>query len=265
MTADIRFLKPPEPGAPARWRAVTRHGWLGALGLLPVADRELLNVAHHAPLVVLCGVGEPCVQMLLHPDLLRRAPVDRLGRWRPAYRPMALRALPFLLLDPAASEMRTAIIGGIPDDELGAPSPYFGDAGLHSEGPDVALRTLVQLHEGARTLGGAAEALLAAGLLSPLTLAGEAGRFFASMELLVPDTRKIQALTPARTAALMRNGRLPLDLVFASHFSTRLLSASVRPAGEPAAAGSGLSLEFDGIAAEVELPDVGLDVSGLFS
>jgi SapC len=265
MSTDLNFVPPPEPGDALRFRPVLRHGWLGSLGIMPIADRELLNIAHHAPLVVVCGVGEPSVQALVRDDLTLLPAVDRTGRWRPVYQPLALRALPFLLLDPAGAERRPALISGIPDSALGAPVPFHGDFGARRPEAALALHHLEPLHAGARALGAAAETLLAAGLLAPIRLAGEAAIFFDSMELMTPDPRRIASITPARAAALGRHGRLALDLLMAAHFSTRLLVPAARPLAVSPSLQSGLALDLEPAPAEIDAPGVGFDDSPLFS
>jgi SapC len=265
MTPGLRFLPPPTAGEEARWRPVTRFAWLNGLGIMPIADRELLNVAHHAPIVIVCGVGDPSVHLLLRSELVTAPTVDRVGRWRPVYRPLALRGFPFLLLDPASPDMRAALIAGVPDAELGAAVPYFTSSGARQPEAAGAMQHLAQLHAGARRLAGAAETLLGAGLLSPLGFEGEAAQFFDSMELMIPDPQKFAALSPARTAALARDGRLALDLLIASHFSARLLAAAVRRVPEPLNAPAGLSLDLDPSPAEIDMPGLGLDDSPLFS
>jgi hypothetical protein len=265
MNAALTFVRPPEAGDAQRFRPVLRHGWLDGLGIMPIADRELMNVAHHAPIVIVCGVGEPSAQALVRDDLTLSPAVDKAGRWRPVYKPLALRALPFLLLDPAGDDRREALISGIPDAALGAPVAFHAESGARRPEATVALQHLAPLHAGARALGAAAEALLASGLLAPLRLSGEAAQFFDSMELLTPDPKRLAALPPSRTAALARNGRLTLDLLVAAHFSARLLAHAVRPLIDAPSPQSGLAMDLDPAPADIDAPGLGLDESPLFS
>jgi SapC len=269
MNPGIRFSLPPDVSGTspeARWRNVLDYGWLDELGIMPVADRELLNMAHHTPLVVVLGAGEPSVQALVRSDLLLQSPVDKQGRWRPAYRPLALRALPLLLLDPAGDTMRTALITGIAESRLGPPLPYLDPTGARRPEVAAALGQLTHLRSGAKALAAAAETLLGAGLLAKLGVEGEAAQFFSSMELMVPDAAKLAALAPTQTAALARDGRLALDLLTASHFSSRLLNSRARRTAEkPVPATSCLSLDLDAAPVEIDAPGLGLDQSALFS
>jgi hypothetical protein len=265
MSVALTFVRPPEARDAQRFRPVLRHGWLDDLGIMPIADRELMNVAHHAPIVVVCGVGEPSAQALVRDDLTLVPAVDKAGRWRPVYKPLALRALPFLLLDPASDDRREAMIAGIPETALGAPVAFHAESGARRPEATLALQHLPPLHAGARALGRAAEALLAAGLLAPLRLVGEAAQFFDSMELLTPDPKRLAGLSPSRAAALARNGRLALELLITAHFSARLLPPAVRPLTDAPSPQSGLSLDLDPAPAEVDAPGLGLDESPLFS
>jgi hypothetical protein len=209
----------------ARWSRPRRLDFFDRLPTAPVADSELLNLAHHCPLVVVSGPKGPRVAVLLDPRLSRSDPLGKDGAWRFPYCPMALRCLPFWPGQrPSDVDIAVDIALQHPEASLplressGAPSNAF-----------AAVMTLVErLQEGMARLDAAANLLLAADLLAPVVVDRGDGEAEPTTYLTVaPD--KVRDLSPARAAALAAQRCLPLELVAACLFSHRHLAPRVKP------------------------------------
>ncbi len=261
----LRWLEDEPDG---EWPQTQRVDRFGRMGLMPVAEREILNLSHHAPLAVALGVGAPHVVALIDPDLLSTPCIDGQGRWLPSYQPLALRCLPFYLADPAGERPRRALLEDLSDPADAKIRRYRDAGGALSPAYRRAIDGLEQLAAGARRLRQAAEALLAADLLEPLRFEGGAGQHFASASLMAADPARFIALNPLRTRLLAREGMLALDLMTASYFSLRLLRPGTRRRDRPTPApraDSGLSLDPGLEPLDLAGVDVALDDSALFS
>jgi hypothetical protein len=261
----LRWLEDEPDG---EWPQTQRLDRFGRLGLMPVADREILNLSHHAPLAVALGVGAPHVVALIDPDLLSAPCIDAHGRWLPSYQPLALRCLPFYLADPAGERPRRALLEGLSDPADAQTLRYREAGGGLTPAYRRAIDGLDQLAIGARRLRQAAETLLAADLLEPLRFEGAAGQHFASAALMAADPARLIALSPLRTRLLAREGMLALDLMTASYFSLRLLRPGTRRRDLPVPAlrpDSGLALDPGLEPLDLGGAEVVLDDSALFS
>lgn len=258
----IRF-EPVRESTVERWSKPKRFDFLHRLPVVPIADTELLHLSHYCPAVIALADDGPRVLILLDPAMLLYAPVDKNGRWRAPYAPIAIRSLPFWPGD-KLSEIHVApeLVSDTADasfallDDSGDPSKQFGAVAAWIE----------RLQLGMRRLSEATKVLIAADLLAPLVVNQpgmsepvETGYFTVSFE-------KLRALSATRMAAFTADRCLPLDLVTACVFSRRLLARRVTSrkieAEGPWSPGSN-ERDFDFIKA-FDI-DLGLDTSPLFS
>ncbi|MCA0399828.1 MAG: SapC family protein [Proteobacteria bacterium] len=246
------------------WTPLTHYLPLMPITALPVADSEILHLAHYLPLGIHLGgdsAARPMVSALLHPEFGKSLPLGLDGRWQAPYAPIALRTLPFRL-DSKEKCLFSPMLAAL-----------CGDATLHAESspgtPSPAFRQIMdllkRLEYGVRRLSDAASLLMAADLLVPLEeLPHKSGERF-----LVVSADRLARLDNTRVAGLTAMGMLPMELAAACLFSLRHLSRRVvdedgryRSAGrtafrpEPAPAHDGFSILGQ---------NFGLDESPLFS
>ena len=91
------------------WQRPPSFAFATTLAHLPLADSEVLQTAHHLPIVVAETDDGLHVVALLHAGLTRIPPVGEDGRWRRSYMPIALRCLPFRLASPPGASPRLEI------------------------------------------------------------------------------------------------------------------------------------------------------------
>jgi hypothetical protein len=244
------------------WRRPLRYGWLDRVGALPIADTELLNLAHHCPIAVHVDGGAPVVVCLLHSDLLRSPRIGRDGRWQLQYQPLALRTLPFRARN-VAGERIIEVARELAQSPDGAePMAMFTGSGEATREYATLLSLLEVMSRGRERLADAARLLIAADILVPLEgYASESGLMVVSSDLLFQ-------LAAPRAAALTADACLAFDLAAACLFSQRWLAEGVignhRPAEiETVPIVRETMLEF-GLRGALEQPLV-LDESALFS
>jgi hypothetical protein len=222
MQEPIRFHPVCNSGV-ERWSKPRRFDFLDRLPVAPIADTELLHLAHYCPVVISLTDDGPRVLILLDPALMLTAQADRSGRWRPPYVPIALRGLPFW---PGTKPAEVHVA-----PELVAEAGDEGFALLDASGdPSEQFATIVawieRLQLGMRRLSEAVKVLVAADLLTPLEVQRTGVPEPTGYLTVSPD--KLNALSNARVAALTTDRCLPLDLAAACLFSRRLLARQVR-------------------------------------
>jgi hypothetical protein len=258
MTPPLRFER---LEGVARWSRPRRLDFFDRLPTAPIADSEVLNLAHHCPIVLVSGPRGPRVAVLLDSRLARSDPLGKDGAWRFPYCPMALRCLPFWPGQrPSDVDIAVDIALRHPEASLplrepsGEPSNAF-----------AAVMTLVErLREGMARLDAAANLLLAADLLVPIAWHDDDGSPEATAYLTVAEDR-VLGLSPARAAALAELRCLPLELATACLFSQRHLAARAKPWSD--AAGSSRMPPPRAAEGGVDMlePHMALDQSPLFS
>jgi hypothetical protein len=206
------------------WRAPLRIRFADEICAVPLADTELLNLAHYLPIGIELRPEGPLVVALLHSAAVRTSPFNEQGTWRWPYQPMALRTLPFRTERGSGNEISLEILSGMDRADLGPPLAYKADDGSDTEEFAAILKLLARIKAGSGRLAAAAERLIAADLLTPLAAVnGFVEQPFAN-DILVCDPGRLAALTPLRAATLAGENFSTLDLAIASHFSQRLLS-----------------------------------------
>lgn len=259
---DMHFV-PVEAAGVTGWGRPQRLDQIDRLGFLPVADTELLNLAHHCPIAIQLNSGSPSVVCLLGEAFLRESRVNGEGRWLAPYMPLALRSLPF----------RSRLVKGqrvveiAPD--LAAPAepaalPLLEADGTPGKDYAAVLAMLGVIERGAARLADAARLLLAADLLIPLGREAEG----SAEGLMVMSGERLEALPPLRAAALAADRCLAFDLAAASLFSRRWLAEGLvhdRPVEVAAAAPAPPLVMLDqGLRDAIDQPLM-LDASPLFS
>lgn len=224
LAQDTILFEPLGPRAVARWSRPRRFDFLDRLPTAPVADTELLHLSHYCPTVISLTDEGPLVRILLDPAMLVSAAVDKEGRWRPPYSPMALRSLPFW---PGMSPDEIHVASELADDETGERYALRDTTGDPSEQFAIVLAYIDRLRQGMRRLSEAAKLLVAADLLTPLVVREPGMQNVMQTDYFTVSPEKLTALPPARAAALTSDRCLPLDLVTACLFSKRLLARHI--------------------------------------
>jgi hypothetical protein len=254
-----RFV-PARPDPARSWRRPVQVGRLAALTHVPIAETEILQLSHVVPIVIEAAGDVPRVVALLDPRLQKLSPFDAAGKWRHAYQPLGLRALPFRLSGSAAEGLQLEELAGVPDDLLQPPQPFIGTDGRISRPFKEVLAILQRIRDGAERLREAAERLIAADLLRPLDAESD-----ALDGMMVCDTARLSALSKLRTATLSKGGYLALDLAIASHFSTRLLIDRFRQQPGEAQINGGRMVNSHEPVLDLNATGAGVDQSALFS
>lgn len=223
MAEPVRFV-PVRESSVERWSKPQRFDFLRRLPTAPIADTELLHLSHYCPIVIERTDDGPSVRVLLDPDMTGAPPIDKEGRWRPRYSPIALRTLPFWPGEPpeqiaVAPELFEAEHEGFAlRDSAGKPSEQFA----------LIVASINRLRQGMTRLDRAAKVLIAADLLTPL-LVDRAGEPSLETCYLTLSMGRFRMLAPEQAAALSVDHCLPLDLAAACAFSQRLLATEIGP------------------------------------
>ena len=256
--AGIQFVRVTDAGC-TTWSRPGRFTFLDTLVIAPVADSELLHLAHYAPIAILFGKGGPEVVLILHSSLRNSALTNAEGRWNPPYAPIAIRCLPF----------RNAVSGDEPEfapdlcDPAGEHFRFVAPDGKPTAEFSQMLELLQRLGRGRIRTGNAAKLLLAADVLVPIQPLAEN----PELELATVSSEKLHQLSTKRAASLTADMNIAFELAAALVFSQRWLppNSIVEPAPEireevrpPQAAGN--YLPDDGMNEPVLMDD-----SSLFS
>lgn len=244
------------------WHRPQRYEWLDRVGALPIADTELLNLAHHCPIAIHADGGTPTVVCLLRSELLRASRVGRDGRWQLAYHPLALRTLPFRTRNVAGERVVEVSRELAQHAAGGEPIAMFTASGEATRDYATVLSLLDVMARGRERLADAARLLIAADIVVPLEgFAGDNGLMVVSSELLFQ-------LSGARATALAADGCMPFDLAAACLFSQRWLAEGVigqrRPVDVETVPVERESLLDHGLRGGLDQP-LSLDDSALFS
>ncbi|AMJ61172.1 SapC family protein [Bosea sp. PAMC 26642] len=215
---DIQFLSL-EEAALANWLRPVRFDFLDSLIIIPLGDTEILHLSHYMPIAVALMPVGPRVVGLVHSALLTGALVTPEWRWRAPYVPMALRCLPFRR--PFENDHESVEIApSLALDASGDKGFGFWDApGKPLPEFDAILMMLDRLGRGVRRLSNTARMLLAADVLTPLSVTPSE----QISALLVASRERLLALPPVRAAALTADSCAGYELATASIFSQRWL------------------------------------------
>lgn len=223
--AGMQFRAMAEAGV-KQWRRPHRLDFLDRLPTAPIADSEILHLAHYGPIVVVPGPDGPRVALLLDPALSRSDPIGKDGRWRLPYCPMALRCLPFW---PGRALTDIEIAIDLATDQPDPGLSIYDATGQPSKAFTAVVTLIERLQLGMRRLSEAAKMLQAADVLAPLVIDRSPTEPHSDTGYLTVSPGHLAALTPSRAAALSMDRCLPLELATACLFSARLLAPRVKP------------------------------------
>jgi hypothetical protein len=207
------------------WQPPTDFSFLATVAAVPLAHTELLQTAHHLPILVSVA-GATRAVAATRSDLLRQPLVHESGRWMRAYTPLALRALPFGLDVPPSGEVEKGRFTMAESIGVAGPQdgfPLFDEGGGLSRQAAEVSATLTRTYPSTVQLGAAADLLILADLLTPLDVPNDD----TGSQMLTVDGRKLAALSAHRASVLARDGYLALHLLYAMAFSRRFLAPEV--------------------------------------
>ena len=210
---QLRFVRPSDE----RW--ILSQTWV------PVSTTEIHLASRYYPIAVRFDGRLPRLGLIVDQCYLTHELVDAEGRWRGAYRPIALRCFPFeartLTDDPltditvdVCSRHLSTTTGAVLVDEAGRPAPLL--TGLH--------QLFSLLKSSAESFAGALDQFLIAGLLAPL-----AGDDPDTSSLYVFDPTQVARLKPQALGAMARNTFHCVDIALAGVFSLQRLRPDRRP------------------------------------
>ncbi|MFG1463056.1 SapC family protein [Xanthobacter sp. DSM 24535] len=223
MDEDIFGFRPLRQSETCHWMRPRTFGFVEGLERVALGDSELLQTAHHLPIMVETARQRVQVVAGLSSRLLRHRLLDGEGRWMRPYVPIRLRCLPFAV-EPAPAGGGNAKV--LISDTLLAEAPEGGAAVMTEDGelsPAVAdiARLLLRFEAGTTPLSAAAEQLLLADLLLPI------GPTRGGGTLWTVATERLAGVTAARAALLTKPNMLGSQLLFSLLFSRRMLDANL--------------------------------------
>jgi hypothetical protein len=199
--------------------------WVEDFGWVPVSASELHLACRYYPIAMRVEKRKRQLGLLLHSRYLTKAPLDGSGKWRGAYRPIALRCFPF-----EASR--------VTDDPL---SDIFIDAGSKYLSPTAGTpivdetgqpdRLLIEMHRlfgllerSQEAFGSALDQYFIANLLVPLAKEND-----DESPLYVIDPVRFRQLDRAALGAMTRHSFLSVDVAVAWLFSLQNLRSDHLP------------------------------------
>ena len=218
----LRHQNPPQPFAFARQTA-----------LAPLVAAEVAVALRSMPVAFGLNEGRASLMGLMGLSSDENLFVDQQGQWRGNYIPAAFRAVPFGVVPRADGGERTVVIdpeGGYFSRTSG--TPLFDEAGGPTEFLQKMLGFLKSLHDNQAATDHALQAILAADLLAPWTVALTMpdGQPRTLTGLYRIDPARFDALDAAAVAALHPSGALAL--VYGHLFSLSNVAALEKLARE---------------------------------
>jgi hypothetical protein len=201
--------------------------WTEGVEWIPVSTSELHLACRYLPLAIRIDECGPRLGLLVHSRYLSRPPLDPSGKWRVAYRPIAIRSYPFeapdigddpltdIRISPTSKFLSPSSGMAIADDK-GQPTRFFTE--LH--------RLFGLLRRSEQAFAPVLDHYLIADLLMPLI--GEAAVENASQFYAVNPTRFTQ-MPNAALGAMARHNFLSVDVAIACVYSLQTLNARYLP------------------------------------
>jgi len=192
--------------------------WIESLTWVPVSSSEIHLASRYFPIAMQVEKQRRQLGLLVHPRYLANTLLDASGKWRGAYRPIALRCFPFdaprMSEDPladlhidVASQYLSPAAGAPFIDETGRPHPRFIET--H--------RQFGLLAQSQQTFSTLLDQYSIAGLLTPL--ASDSGQ----PSLYVIDPGRFKQLDNMALGAMGRHSFLCVDIAVAWLFSLQAL------------------------------------------
>lgn len=218
----LRHQSPSQPFAFARQTA-----------LAPLVAAEVAVALRSMPVAFGLNEGRVSLLGLMGLSSDENLFVDQQGQWRGNYIPAAFRAVPFGVVPRADGGEQTVVIdpdGGYFSQTSG--TPLFDEAGGPTEFLQKILGFLKSLHDNQAATDRALQAILAADLLTPWTVALTMpdGKPRTLTGLFQIDASRFDALDAAAVAALHQSGAL--TLIYAHLFSLSNVAALEKLARE---------------------------------
>ena len=202
--------------------------WIEDLSWVPVSASEFHLACRYYPIAIRLEEGKPRLGLLVHQRYLTHTLLDEAGRWRGAYRPIALRCFPFeapcigndplsdIVID--AGSRYLSPTAGIPlVDETGRPGRLLTE--LH--------RLFCLLKRGQESFADVLDQYLIGGMLVPL--AGSEVDDTNEPPLYVVDPARFPRTENAALGAMARHSFLSVDVAVACLFSLQNLRPAFRP------------------------------------
>jgi hypothetical protein len=202
--------------------------WVNDLHWIPVSPTEIYLACRYFPLAVRVVDGEPRLGLLIHSNHLAYNLLTSDGKWRGAYRPIALRCFPFQAPRFAGDPLFDILVA--PDSAFLSPSD--GHPVLVDGEPNawvIELHSMLRLLKRGEEFAGAIDQFLIAGLLEPLPIAGSAPPDATDLQVISPQ--RLAELNNASLGAMTRHSFLSLNVAVACLFSLQNLKSDRRPKG----------------------------------
>lgn len=201
--------------------------WIDEFTWIPVSLSELHLACRYYPVAACSGHGTLRLGLLVDQSYLRDRLLSSSGRWRGAYRPIALRCFPFQAPTIGDNPLSDVVIDA--DSTYLSPTkgiPIVDEAGRPTQLLTEIHRLLGLLKGSEEALAHALDQYLIAGLLMPFP--GDPGadgvpRFH------VIDPARLAQLDPKALGAMARHDFLSIDVAVAAAFSLQTLRPSYRP------------------------------------
>jgi hypothetical protein len=203
--------------------------WIDDFTWIPVSLSELHLACRYYPVAACSGQQTLRLGLLVDQSYLADRLLSSSGRWRGAYRPIALRCFPFQAPtigdDPLSDVMIDANSNylsptkGVPIvDEAGRPARLLTE--IH--------RLLGLLKRSEEALAHVLDQYLIAGLLAPFSGAADSGGDGVP-SFHVIDPARLTQLDPRALGAMARRNFLSVDVAVAAAFSLQTLRPGYRP------------------------------------
>ncbi len=194
--------------------------WLDRLGILPVADTEILALAHFCPIAIDIAGGSPRVVAVVHSRHVAHQLLSDDGRWKPPYAPLAIRTMPFRNAPAGRGGIEICLEIAQAEGDQRLRQLMFGQKGGATQAWTSIQTMLSHLRKGAPRLANAAKVLLGLDMPSPIaTVAGGQPAVLSTIR-----TDDLLAIEPGRIVALTADSCCPLELATAMAFSRRWLA-----------------------------------------
>jgi len=204
----------------ATWSPPQDLFWIEDVGCIPIADTEMLGLAHFCPITIEMDESTPRVVAVVKSSYVAHSLLTDSGRWKAPYSPLALRAMPFRnATNPADGiEICPEMAGASRDPERRM--AMVGQKGGVTNAFAQVQTMLKRLRLGGTRLSNAAKTLIGLDVLTPLApLTGQHSR--PHYTLRIGD---LLALPASRILSLTTDACCPLDLACAMTFSSRALT-----------------------------------------
>ena len=242
-------LVPLREVATLRFSPPTDQRWIEGLSWIPVSPTELHLACRYFPLAVRVDDGQAKLGLLIDKTYIVHSLLTADGKWRGAYRPIALRCFPFQASKPGDDPLSDILVP-IDSEFLSASAghPALVDGKLNSWVVELH-RLLNLLKRGEEAYAGAIDQLLIADLLTPLANMADTASTAAS-DFCVVSARRFAELNNGTLGAMARHNFQSLDVTVAGLFSLQNLKPEYRPKGadRPRASSADAATAFDTIA-----------------